>query len=198
MPSPTAPASCTPETLNFEAYTNRAMVANSVAIAQLVSLSSWLHYTRQPRRATASPSNQPKFSPFYASYYAATTLGVQLSIGTSMAPGWNDRGTRHGFRPRGSRCPDVGTAGRLRGPRSRQTASHVRGGRRQLSQRRVGLRRSVSPHDVTSSTSFVDRYSDDDRTPSCRGRQEISRSRQIRHPYEAGSLPGLCADCDCR
>src|SRR5688572_5605171 len=31
--------------LNFQAYTNRAMVANTVAIAQLVSLSSWIQYT---------------------------------------------------------------------------------------------------------------------------------------------------------
>ncbi len=30
--------------LNFDAYTNRAMVANTVAIAQLVSLSSWVQY----------------------------------------------------------------------------------------------------------------------------------------------------------
>jgi hypothetical protein len=32
-------------TLNFEAYTNRAMLANTVAIAQLVSLASWVQYT---------------------------------------------------------------------------------------------------------------------------------------------------------
>lgn len=30
--------------LNFDAYTNRAMVANQVAIAQMVSLVSWTHY----------------------------------------------------------------------------------------------------------------------------------------------------------
>lgn len=33
-------------TLNFQAYTNRAMVANQVSIAQLVSLSSWTNYGR--------------------------------------------------------------------------------------------------------------------------------------------------------
>jgi len=32
-------------TLNFHAYTNRAMVANTIAIAQLTSLSSWVQYT---------------------------------------------------------------------------------------------------------------------------------------------------------
>src|SRR5258706_42195 len=31
-------------TLNFQAYTNRAMVANEVAIAQSVSLRSWVSY----------------------------------------------------------------------------------------------------------------------------------------------------------
>lgn len=34
-------------TLNFEAYTNRAMVANQVAIAQLVTLVSWSRYINQ-------------------------------------------------------------------------------------------------------------------------------------------------------
>ncbi len=33
-------------TLNFQAYTNRAMVANQVSIAQLVSLGSWTNYGR--------------------------------------------------------------------------------------------------------------------------------------------------------
>jgi Putative Flp pilus-assembly TadE/G-like len=33
--------------LNFEAYTNRAMVANEVTVAQLVSLDSWLRYDNE-------------------------------------------------------------------------------------------------------------------------------------------------------
>ena len=33
--------------LNFQAYTNRAMVANQVSIAQAVSLSSWARYGDQ-------------------------------------------------------------------------------------------------------------------------------------------------------
>lgn len=32
--------------LNFDAYTNRAMVANTVAIAQLVSIASWVRYAK--------------------------------------------------------------------------------------------------------------------------------------------------------
>jgi hypothetical protein len=34
-------------TLNFEAYTNRAMVANEVTVAQLVSLDSWIRYDNE-------------------------------------------------------------------------------------------------------------------------------------------------------
>ncbi len=30
--------------LNYDAYTNRAIVANEVAIAQAISLISWMHY----------------------------------------------------------------------------------------------------------------------------------------------------------
>jgi len=33
--------------LNFEAYTNRAMVANEVTVAQFVSLDSWLRYDNE-------------------------------------------------------------------------------------------------------------------------------------------------------
>ncbi len=33
--------------LNFEAYTNRALVANEATIAQMVSISSWLEYSEQ-------------------------------------------------------------------------------------------------------------------------------------------------------
>lgn len=33
--------------LNFDAYTNRALVANEVTIAQMVSLSSWIEYAEQ-------------------------------------------------------------------------------------------------------------------------------------------------------
>jgi len=33
--------------LNFEAYTNRAIIANEVTIAQIVSLDSWLNYNNE-------------------------------------------------------------------------------------------------------------------------------------------------------
>jgi len=56
--------------LNFQAYTNRAMLANTVAIAQLVSLSSWIRYENN-LAALGSSALDPKFLPFYPSYYAA-------------------------------------------------------------------------------------------------------------------------------
>jgi len=52
--------------LNFEAYTNRAMLANTVAIAQLVSLSSWVQYTNTLANYGYVVDN-PKFVTFYPS-----------------------------------------------------------------------------------------------------------------------------------
>ncbi|MFZ6863713.1 pilus assembly protein TadG-related protein [Undibacterium sp. Ji67W] len=64
--------------LNFQAYTNRAMLANTVAIAQLVSLSSWIRYENS-LAAFGSSTLNPKFLPFYPSYYAAVT-GSRVSF----------------------------------------------------------------------------------------------------------------------
>ena len=61
--------------LNFDAYTNRAMVANTVAIAQLVSLSSWIQYV--DRLATYGVNlNNPKFVSYYPSYLSAQYSGT--------------------------------------------------------------------------------------------------------------------------
>ena len=63
--------------LNFEAYTNRAMLANTVAIAQLVSLSSWVQYTNNLATYGSVVAN-PKFVMFYPSYYGALYSGNYL------------------------------------------------------------------------------------------------------------------------
>lgn len=63
--------------LNFHAYTNRAMVANTVAIAQLVSLSSWAQYTSNVATYGFALQN-PKFALFYPSYYEARMVGAYL------------------------------------------------------------------------------------------------------------------------
>lgn len=60
--------------LNFQAYTNRAMIANTVAIAQLVSLSSWVQYTNNLALYGWVVDN-PKFILFYPSYWAALQSG---------------------------------------------------------------------------------------------------------------------------
>lgn len=72
--------------LNFQAYTNRAMVANTVAIAQLVSLSSWVQYTSNTATYGFALEN-PKFVLFYPSYYAAQMTGqyMQASLNESGA-----------------------------------------------------------------------------------------------------------------
>jgi len=63
--------------LNFDAYTNRAMVANTVAIAQLVSLSSWVQYAGNISTYGNDLEN-PKFALFYPSYFAAAESGMYL------------------------------------------------------------------------------------------------------------------------
>lgn len=73
-------------TLNFEAYINRAMIANTVAIAQLVSLSSWIQYTNNLATYGFAAEN-PKFVAFYPSYYAS------LYAGPYMQEYLNDSGT---------------------------------------------------------------------------------------------------------
>ncbi|MGH8806356.1 MAG: hypothetical protein ACREX0_00585, partial [Noviherbaspirillum sp.] len=53
---------------NYLAYTNRAMVANTVAIAQLVSLSSWVQYVDAAAQwgfMLGNPAKYPAFSPSY-------------------------------------------------------------------------------------------------------------------------------------
>jgi hypothetical protein len=56
-------------TLNYLAYTNRAMVANTVAIAQLVSLSSWIRYVDTTAEWGATLANPAKYPAFFSSYW---------------------------------------------------------------------------------------------------------------------------------
>jgi hypothetical protein len=58
-------------TMNFHAYTNRAMVANTVAIAQLTSLASWVRYIDNMRQWGASVLTNPKFETYMTSYQFA-------------------------------------------------------------------------------------------------------------------------------
>lgn len=63
--------------LNFDALTNRAMVANTVAIAQLVSYSSWVEYVRN-MGITGAALLDPRHAWYWAPYYLAVDLGAGL------------------------------------------------------------------------------------------------------------------------
>ncbi len=65
--------------LNFAAYTNRAMMANSVAIAQLVSLASWIQYVDKFGSVGAAVVDTLRYPHVYwPSYLPASMLGPSL------------------------------------------------------------------------------------------------------------------------
>ena len=65
-------------TLHSEAYINRAMVANSVAIGQLVSLSSWVQYVDRMATYGEGVLTDPKYIHYYPAYLAALESGSYL------------------------------------------------------------------------------------------------------------------------
>lgn len=68
-------------TLNYMAYTNRAMLANTVAIAQLVSLSSWVQYVNTLSIAGFEAGDATKYPLFYPSYLLSVETGAFLKEG---------------------------------------------------------------------------------------------------------------------
>ncbi|MDB5795521.1 MAG: hypothetical protein JWR25_1900 [Noviherbaspirillum sp.] len=58
-------------TLNYMAYTNRAMLANTVAIAQLVSISSWAQYAVALGSWGTTSGDMSRYQVFYPSFQAA-------------------------------------------------------------------------------------------------------------------------------
>jgi hypothetical protein len=58
-------------TLNYMAYTNRAMLANTVAIAQLVSVSSWVQYANALGTWGTTSGDMTRYAVFYPSFQAA-------------------------------------------------------------------------------------------------------------------------------
>jgi hypothetical protein len=65
-------------TLNYEAYANRAMMANTVAIAQLVSIASWVRYVDNLGTMGSTSGNGTKYPAFFASFLAAESGGERL------------------------------------------------------------------------------------------------------------------------
>ncbi len=72
--------------LNFQAYINRAIVANEVAVAQLVSLRSWSHYVDS---ATTRIDQVTQFVPYLAAPMRALERGwdaVDAALGSTLPP----------------------------------------------------------------------------------------------------------------
>jgi Putative Flp pilus-assembly TadE/G-like len=68
-------------TLNYQAYTNRAMMANTVAIAQLISLSSWLEYADSVGGTMGQITfdlDPRKYPFYYPSYLIAQTTASSI------------------------------------------------------------------------------------------------------------------------
>ena len=63
--------------LNFKAYTNRAMVANHVAVAQYVGLSSWGNFAQETGRNIATVT-----APILSDYYG--THGPIFNLSTAF------------------------------------------------------------------------------------------------------------------
>lgn len=176
--------------LNFEAYTNRAMMANTVAIAQLVSLSSWVQYASNMGTYGIVLEN-PKFVLFYPSYYGATYIGPYLQeylndsgvlerLATS-----SDTIIRRGL----MNAQQVAYVGLL--PARQQVMDEVA----QANYRNDGtIAIDLVPLTVNEFTSFVTRYSDDERTRFAEV-SKVSANKDSFVRKRSWDLPGLWADC---
>ncbi|MHB1232074.1 MAG: pilus assembly protein TadG-related protein [Burkholderiales bacterium] len=171
--------------LNFEAYTNRAMVANTVAIAQLVSLSSWMQYVNNLADYGWVADN-PKFAPFYPSYEAALSakglvdpsdLGKLAEISDDI------------IRKALMTAQQVAYAGLI--PARQEIMDDVA----KANYHSDGL---VTVEQLTlpsnDFTGFVSRYSDDQRTRFAEV-AKIAAYRDKFLPKRSWLLPGLWSDC---
>jgi hypothetical protein len=181
--------------LNFHAYTNRAMMANTVAIAQLVSLSSWVQYASNLGTfgsAVLTPEIY-KYPLFFPSLIAAETGGpiVQASLNDSgaleAAANVSDNIIRNvlmnaqltvhaGLLPARKQVMDEVATANYRGDGAVEV--------------------DTVPLTVSEYINFVDRYSDDQRTRFA----EVARISADKDPFvnrrswqETAILPGSCA-----
>lgn len=174
--------------LNFDAYTNRAMIANTVAIAQLVSLSSWVQYIDNLAKFGEATLN-PKFLPFYPSYQAALLIGptakealVDLGTLNGLATG-SDLIIRKALMNAQWVAYQAITAAR------KEVMDEVA----QANYRNDGTV-VVDPLTAEEFTSFVTRYSDEQRTRFAEA-AKTSASRDRFVPKRSWSLPGFWSDC---
>lgn len=176
--------------LNFQAYTNRAMVANTVAIAQLVSLSSWVQYTNTIANYGWVLEN-PKYALFYPSYYGALYSGNHLQqnlidYGTlKRLAETSDDIIRNAL----MNAQQVAYAGLI--PARKQVMDDVA----QANYHDDGTV-TVDPVPLTLNefTSFVSRYSGDKRTRFAEV-AKTSANRDSFVPKRSWLFPGLYSDC---
>lgn len=175
-------------TLNFEAYTNRAMLANTVAIAQLTSLSSWLQHVSN-MSSFGVGLNNPKFVAYYPSYFFAQSFSTVANdlISSNLLKNLAE-----------------GSDGVITGLQGAQAVAY--GGllvaRKSVMDEvaRANYRDdgTVSVDDIpltaTEFTSFVSRYTDDKRT-RFKEVAEISAHKDSFVKKRSWSLPALWSDC---
>lgn len=177
-------------TLNYQAYANRAMVANTVAIAQLVSLSSWLQYADNMANYGFNLAT-PKFAAFYPSYYAApytAPYGKSYLVDSGalerLAAG-SDRLVRRVLMNAQQLAHTALIPARHAVMNEVARANYDGDG---------AVNVDTVPLTANEFTSFVSRYRDDERTRFA----EVARSAAQRDRFvdrRSWSMPGLWADC---
>jgi hypothetical protein len=176
--------------LNFQAYTNRAMVANTVAIAQLVSLSSWVQYAGNAATYGYALEN-PKFALFYPSYYAAQTSGSDLQESLNESGALEDLAKASDTIIRNAlmNAQQVAYAGLM--PARQEVMDQVAQAN-YANDGTVVVEQLSLPN--TDYTNFVSRYSDSERT---RFRDVVMTSvnKDSFVPKRSWDLPALYPDC---
>jgi hypothetical protein len=176
--------------LNFQAYTNRAMVANTVAIAQLVSLSSWIQYTGNVATYGYALEN-PKFALFYPSYFAAQTSGTYLQESLNESGALEKLATASDTIIRNAlmNAQQVAYAGLL--PARQEVMDQVAKANYAKDGTVVVEQLSLPTSDYPG---FVSRYSDSDRT-RFREVALTSANKDSFVPKRSWYLPALYPDC---
>ena len=178
-------------TLNFEAYTNRAMMANTVAIAQLVSLSSWIKYADNMGSYGIVLENE-KFEEFSTAYHTATYLGPYLQeylndSGTlEQLATTSDSIIRRGLMT----AQQVAYAGLV--PARKKVMDEVA----QANYAGDGsVAIDLAPLTGDEFTAFVTRYSGDERTRFAET-VKVAANRDSFVPRRSWWMPGTKADCE--
>ena len=175
--------------LNFFAYNNRAMIANTVAIAQLVSLASWIQYVDAVSTYGVNLGTG-KFELFEPSYEAAQELGPTLKDELVDSDRLKD------LAETSDKIIQMLTAAQKAAyvaliPARREVMNAVAA----ANYRDDGeVKIDEVPLTVTEFTSFVTEYSDDDRTRFAKV-VETAANRDRFVKRRSWILPGSYADC---